>query len=483
MRPVSRYLTRAACFGLLALMAGGLAAAQVSPALAAPANDNFASATPVSSLPFADSGDLNGATTEPGEPQTCNSQAQTVWYKFTPSAGMVVNADLDGSDFGVVFNVYQSFGNDFAGLQFLGCIGFGGAFNLSAQARSTYYFQVGSVSVGTANFQFHVAQIPPPPNDDFVNATQITSVPFSDAVQHLIAATRESNDPVPCAGGNQPSTVWWSFTPSVSGSYSANFPGPLSPSLAVYTGSSLASLQLVACNSVQNITFQATAGTTYHILAGGMFSLDFPMTFSLDVTPPPSASFFFFPFDPSIFDTVQFFDTSFDPAGVGIQSEAWMFGDGAQATGCCPTHQYAKDGDYIAGLTVTTRDGRTASAAQVVHVSTHDVIVVRIGVPRAAHVQQTIAINVSVRDTRQPETVQVDLLKSGPSGFQQVGSLTQFVPVDPGHSTTLFAFTNTMTEADQSVGTVSFEAVATIVGHRDALPANNVLISLPITVS
>jgi uncharacterized protein YfaS (alpha-2-macroglobulin family) len=119
----------------------------------------------------------------------------------------------------------------------------------------------------------------------------------------------------------------------------------------------------------------------------------------------------------------------------------------------------------------------------VVQVRTHDVAIVRIGVPKSAHVGQTIAINVSVRNTRQPETVQVDLFKTIPGGFQQVGSLTQSVPVRPGNRTTLFAFTNTITEADRSVGKVSFKAVATIIDHRDALPADNELISPPVRVT
>ena len=78
------------------------------------------------------------------------------------------------------------------------------------------------------------------------------------------------------------------------------------------------------------------------------------------------AQFGYNPSDPSIFDTVQFYDNSYDPYGGFIQSQAWNFGDGATATGCCPNHRYAADGDYSVTLTITTNDGRTASATQVV---------------------------------------------------------------------------------------------------------------------
>jgi PKD repeat protein len=55
---------------------------------------------------------------------------------------------------------------------------------------------------------------------------------------------------------------------------------------------------------------------------------------------------------------------------LGIASESWSFGDGATASGCCPTHQYAADGDYTVELTVVAVDGRSASTSQVVHVQT-----------------------------------------------------------------------------------------------------------------
>jgi PKD repeat protein len=206
--------------------------------------------------------------------------------------------------------------------------------------------------------------------------------------------------------------------------------------------------------------------------------------FHLEVAPNPVAEFTYVPGDPSVYDTVQFGDYSYDPAGAGITSQAWIFGDGATATGCCPTHQYVRDGDYTVELTVTTPDGRTASISHVVQVRSHDVAIVRIAVPKSAHVGQTITVDVSVANKRYPETVQVDLYKSAPGGFQQVGSLTQPVPVrPPGGTATRFAFSYTITQADRAVGKISFKAVAGIIDHRDALPGDNELISPQIKVT
>jgi PKD repeat protein len=85
----------------------------------------------------------------------------------------------------------------------------------------------------------------------------------------------------------------------------------------------------------------------------------------------PVVGFYYTPGDPSTSDTIEFYDQSYDPAGGGIASQSWRFGDGATAKGCCPTHRYAADGTYALMLTVHTTDGRTASRSRDVVVRTH----------------------------------------------------------------------------------------------------------------
>jgi PKD domain len=145
-----------------------------------------------------------------------------------------------------------------------------------------------------------------------------------------------------------------------------------------------------------------------------------------------SASFYYYPSDPSTFDAVQFNDQSYDPGGVGISSETWSFGDGTSSSnlGCCPSHRYAADGDYPVTPMVSTSDGRTASKSQLVQVRTHDVTITKVTVPQTASVAQTRTLVVGLTDNRYPETVQVQLLKSvAGGGWQQVGLATQYVPV------------------------------------------------------
>jgi PKD domain-containing protein len=339
----------------------------------------------------------------------------------------------------------------------------------------------------TGVLELRLEVVPPPANDLFVDATVIPSLPFSDT-RDLTAASLEAGEPTTpsCARPYGPltSSAWYRFTPTETGSISANtFSSGFPTVVAAYTGASVASLTEVGCGVFGNrSTFRAVANTTYYLQVGGLFGQTGSLQFGLDVTPPPVANFGFFPFDPSVFDVVQFFDQSFDPGGVGFAPQAWTFGDGATATGGNPSHRYAVDGDYPVRLTATTVDGRVAVAAQTMHVRTHDVAITRFSVPTAASSGQTRRIVVSVNSRRYAETVEVQVFKSGPGGFQQFGSQTQSLPLGPGNGTTDFAFSYTFTGDDALIGKVTFKASGIVVGARDALPADNEAVAPPTKV-
>src|SRR5215213_3130119 len=106
MRNVSRWLAAGVMAGLFGV---GLA----PPVFASPpANDNFASADVVPGVPFTDSGDLAGTTSEPGEPSSAclPSPSQTAWYALTPSTSGSLRVDLSGSDFTVNVVAFRSSG-------------------------------------------------------------------------------------------------------------------------------------------------------------------------------------------------------------------------------------------------------------------------------------------------------------------------------------------------------------------------------------
>ena len=326
-----------------------------------------------------------------------------------------------------------------------------------------------------------------PSNDDFANSAGIPALPFSGVV-NLTGASVETGEPTPsCAVFNGPvnKTAWYVFTPTETGSISARIVNTaIAPVVAAYTGPALNSLTEVGCNVFGgSATFRAQSGTTYYFLVGGLFGQGALVGFSLEVTPLPVAQFGFNPFDPSVFDGVQFFDFSFDPAGLGISLEAWTFGDGASGSGCCPTHTFAADGSYTTQLTITTPDGRTASTSQTVLIRTHDVAITKFSAPKSASAGQTRQISVGLNSKRYPETVEVQLYKSVPGGYQFVGTQTQSVPVRAANRTTDFSFSYTFTADDARVGKVTFKAVANVFSARDALPADNEAIAAPTKVN
>jgi hypothetical protein len=125
-----------------------------------PPNDNFASRTVISAVPFADALDTSGATTETGEQSQCG-MTKTVWYEFTPSSDMVISGSTFGSGF---ISQMSRYDHD----PFLpptpGCIsGFGG---LPVTGGTTVYFQVGGTNGSFGNLGFHLfppGQTPSPP--------------------------------------------------------------------------------------------------------------------------------------------------------------------------------------------------------------------------------------------------------------------------------------------------------------------------------
>jgi hypothetical protein len=128
-----------------------------------PSNDNFASATPIGSLPFTDNAlDMTAATAETGEPiPGCASSfsGQSAWYVYdAPASGSISTAF---GAYSAVLGMYR--GTSLADLVQVGC---GNWYNTLAtihvDAGSRYYFQlVGTFQpIGANSLQLVVAPSP-----------------------------------------------------------------------------------------------------------------------------------------------------------------------------------------------------------------------------------------------------------------------------------------------------------------------------------
>lgn len=467
--------------GLALLMGLAFALPTAPAALAAPpANDYFADATLIdlTGPSFADVVDITEATLEDGEPLPCG-MAKSVWYRLDPTLDATLRVNLDGSDFSdTVLTIWQ--GTE-SGLDYVSCGSWGPTITFFAPAGQTYYIQAGRWSGGGAEgLHVNVTQVLPPPNDNFASAAAVTSLPHSDTLD-MTAATEEPGEPRPsCYYGGLQKTIWYSYTAAANGA--VTYRTDAASATAAYTGPALYDLQELGCGYWgYPSTIAVQAGMTYYFQAssneGGT------VTFYLEEAPPPVASFGYSPWDPTTFDTIQFYNNSYDPGNLGIASQVWDFGDGSTSTETYVQHRYAADGNYTVTLTVTTPDGRSGTISQTVQVTTHDVAIIKFTAPQAVRVGQTRQITVGVNSRRYPEQVTVELYRSSPSGYQWVGTLTQQVPVRGGNRTTDFNFSYTFTPDDGAIGKVTFRAVATLPNARDALPADNEAISSPTKVS
>ncbi len=460
-----------------------------------PENDNFANAKAIAAVPYSDSVDPTFATTEPGEPDPYYwNFHRTIWYAFSPP----VNSSYTISSSGGYYTIMAIYtGPDLYNLQTIATnYGYGEtSIVMQLTAGTIYYIQTYITDWG-GPLAVNVVQNFPPANDDFANATPITETPYSNILDATFATT-EPGEQSPCYW-NLRNTVWYAFTPTTSGSYTATSRNPngnteVSGVLAVYTGTDLNDLQNIACivgwsgSSETTLSLDLEAGTkyyyqTYYFETWFGWTMNF-LLYPTPPPPPPEATFNYWPGDPSKFDTVYFDNYSYDPHGDGISTTSWDFGDGSTSTDWSPSHVFSTDGDYTVQLTVATVDQRTASTSQTVQVRTHDVGVTRLAVPSSARVGQSKQINVSVKNLYYPENVQVDLYKSSANGYVWVGSLNQSMPVRPANRAQVFPFAYTFTSEDAAQGKVTFRAVVTLLNARDAYSPDNEMISLAVKVA
>jgi hypothetical protein len=117
-------------------------------ALAAPANDDFDNATVITALPFTTNFNTAEATTAPDDPlgdDLCgfgSVDGHTVWYQFTPTQDMRLNANTAGTR-GFGHNIFVYTGTR-GNLTRVTCNFLPLSATFDAQAGVTYYFLVGS---------------------------------------------------------------------------------------------------------------------------------------------------------------------------------------------------------------------------------------------------------------------------------------------------------------------------------------------------
>ena len=148
-----------------------------------------------------------------------------------------------------------------------------------------------------ASFNFTVALVVPPANDDIDNATTISSMPFNDTLE-ITAATTVVDDPnLTCASGQatpqKAQSVWYMYTPAVDGELSISTAGSNYQTVSEVWSGTRGSLIGVGCNIVDSYLVTLTGGITYYIevaawdAPGNPRTLNLSLEFTPDSPQPP----------------------------------------------------------------------------------------------------------------------------------------------------------------------------------------------------
>ncbi|MGH3440624.1 MAG: calcium-binding protein, partial [Nitriliruptorales bacterium] len=220
---------------------------------AAPLNDDFAAATDLSVFDPA-AGEIRGtnvaASKELGEPDHAgNAGGRSVWYTWTaPGDGSVPNVsfttgftELDtllavytGAAVGALAEVASN--DDTPGL------GTGSAVSFATTPGTTYRIAVDGFGgkVGGFFLTWHSA----PPNDNFADRIALAGASGSRPADDSSGATLEPGEDF-----LGQASVWYSWTPPADGTYKLSTVGSsFDTVLAVFTGTSIESLELVIAN-------------------------------------------------------------------------------------------------------------------------------------------------------------------------------------------------------------------------------------------
>ncbi len=258
----------------------------VQPIQIRPGNDRFEDATELVGSNTRSVGTNVAATKQPFEPNHAasslyNNLMPSVWWKWTAPQSGNLTVDTSGSDYDTTLAIYtgdtldalllQSSNDDFPPDQT-------SKVTLSVTAGTVYKIAVSGFHAATGSILLNTVFIPEqsqaPANDDLANRIVLPPA-WQTANGTNLLATGESGEPDHAQISTPLHSVWWEWTPEQSETVILDTMGSdYDTTLAVYTGSSLSDLQLVAQNddytgSKSQVTFSATAGTRYLIAVDG----------------------------------------------------------------------------------------------------------------------------------------------------------------------------------------------------------------------
>jgi hypothetical protein len=256
---------------------------------ARPANDDFARRAGVTGLAPTWTTSNLGATAEPGEPAHAGvPAAASVWWSWTSPATAVAQLTVTQGDYvtswgppGIAIYV----GDSLTGLTPIAVNRLGedrsSILTIPVETGVTYHMALDSAPNESGTFRLQLSLSSPPANDAFARRIMLLGSQ-AQATAVNVGASIEAGEPNP-AGPYADATLWWSWTAPASGWTTIDTAGSsFDTRLALYQGSTLGGLSLVAVSDDEGllagaplitsgrITFNAQGGTTYQIQVGSV---------------------------------------------------------------------------------------------------------------------------------------------------------------------------------------------------------------------
>ncbi len=249
---------------------------------AAPDNDNFNSATRVSSLPFSAEQSAAEATLETDEVQpSCvgDKVGSSVWYRYTASTTRPIVVETTDSTYDTVLSVWE--GAAFP-LTEIACNDDNGPpqskLSFDAVAGNTYHINISSLPANSGKtLIFKVSAASSLANDNISDAVEIelSSDMTYSAQQVTDDATLEANESLPSCDSAAGASVWYHYTPSSNRALAIDTTGSNYDTIvAVWTGDSFPLTEVACADDNGNIPqaqlrAELSANTQYWIQIAG----------------------------------------------------------------------------------------------------------------------------------------------------------------------------------------------------------------------
>lgn len=237
-----------------------------------PPNDDFDHAAILTGTFASVSGTLRGSSLQDGEPKHSNyPNTGSVWWRWTPSQSGTFSIDTPGDS--NILAVYEG-----ESLETLQEIASGRDVHFLAESEVTYAIAVAFDSLDSFTLQIDQS-VASPSNDHFASASLIYA---DQSVEGRFAGSSiESGEPTRCFNLYNRS-LWYRWECPKTGPYRLTETGV--GCMGVYTGNSLAELNLVARHS-SKVRWRGEAGQIYYLAMSSLGTRDFE--FLLEQLPRP----------------------------------------------------------------------------------------------------------------------------------------------------------------------------------------------------